>query len=200
MTEPDLKTPNLQQLWQSQEMEDAPMALEEIRTLAGKTQSRIRIRNMVEYVACVVVVAGFGLQGWHPPNPMYRWGALMVIPGALFICWQLYVRGGARRPPEASAASLMDFHRSEMVRQQAMFRSAWLWYLGPMTPGMVVMLTSFFLYPTGNAARIYQAQLVGATTTVIISILVWLVVFLNHRLAAWRIQKKIDDLDALTRG
>lgn len=195
MTEPDLKD-----LWQSQEMEDAPMALADIRALAGKTQSRIRIRNMVEYVACVFVVAAFGAQAWHPPNPMYRWGALLVIPGALVICWQLYVRGGARRPPDASAASLMDFHRTELVRQREMFRSAWLWYLGPMTPGMVVMLTSFFLYPAGHAARISHAQVVGATTTAIICALVWLVVFLNHRLAAWRIQKKIDDLDALRRG
>jgi hypothetical protein len=195
MSEPDLKT-----LWQSQEMEDAPMALADIRALAGKTQSRIRIRNMVEYVACVFVVVAFGAQALHPPNPMYRWGAILVILGAPLICWQLYARGGSRRPPEASAANLMDFHRAELVRQRQMFRSAWLWYFGPMTPGMVVMLTSFFLYPTGHAARISHAQFVGATTTAIVCALVWLVVFLNHRLAAWRIQKKIDDLDALGRG
>jgi len=195
VAEPDLKS-----LWQSQEQEHAPMALADIRALAGKTQSRIRIRNMIEYVACAFVIVAFAAQAWHPPNPMYRWGAILVILGAPVICWQLYARGGARRPPEASAANLMDFHRTEMVRQRDMFRSAWLWYLGPMTPGMLVMLASFFLYPVRGAPSIPATQLAGATMMGVIVGLTWLAVFLNHRLAAYRIQKKIDDLDALKRG
>ena len=176
------------------------MALEKVRASAGKFQSRIRIRNMIEYVAAAVVIAAFGWHAWNASNPMAQWGAILVIPGALFIVWQLHVRGGARRAPDASAASVLDFHRGELVRQRDMFRSAWLWYLMPMAPGLVLMLASWFVFTPASPVRSLAEQRVGLGFMSVIVLLVFLVAFLVHRIAAYRLQKQIDDLDALTRG
>lgn len=193
MTEPDLKD-----LWQSQAQEAAPMALEDIRKAARKFQGRIRWRNLIEYVAGLIVIPAFAWQAWSGPNPMHQLGAALVVLGAPVILWQLHVRGGARSTPDASAVSLVDFHRGELVRQREMFRSAWLWYLLPMAPGVVLMMASWLVFPRAIPGRTFEEDRMVVGFAMIVTALVFLVVFLVHRLAAYRLQKQIDDLDAAT--
>jgi hypothetical protein len=192
--------PDLKDLWQSQATQEGPMTVEQIRTRATCFQSRIRIRNLIEYLAIPVVLAGYGKMAWDATEPMTRIGAIMVMLGALVLGWQLHVRGGARRAPAASATAVMDFHRAELVRQRDALSTVWLWYLGPLVPGLAVILASWWLHPRLSATRDLAQARTGLLITIAICIAVFAaVLWLNNR-GARRLQKMIDDLDALTRG
>ena len=130
MSEPDLKT-----LWQQQPTEYDPMTLEHIRTKANAFQKKIRRRNLVEYLAMVVVVLGFSPLLFATQSWMMQAGGALIILATPFIAWQLHRRGSARKTPDA-ATVLADFHRAELVRQRDALRSTAAWYLGPLVPGV----------------------------------------------------------------
>lgn len=195
MTEPDLK-----QLWQSQEQENAPMPLEQIQAAAGRFQRRVRIRNLIEYAAGLIVIPSFAWQALNAPHPLYQAGAAMIAVGALVCLWQLHLRGGARRTPGASAASVMDFHRSELARQREAMGSVWLWYLGPFAPGMALCLASLWLHPPARYALNPAEGRANVALAAALAVLVFLGVFALNRLGARRLQREIDRLDALGRG
>src|SRR5687767_3044476 len=176
MNEPDLKS-----LWQSQEPEETPMALDEIRIHAGRFQRRIRFRNAIEYAAGLIVVPAFAAWAWTAPDVITKAGAALTVIGALFCLWQLHVRGGARPAPEASAAALLDFHRRELVRQRDALRSVWLWYLGPFVPGMLLIQLGDFLTPPKNPAISVEADRAITGMFTVVVVLVFAVIFLVNR-------------------
>jgi hypothetical protein len=193
MTDPDLQT-----LWQSQKPEEPPMSLAEIRSKAGAFQRRILVRNVIEYAAGLIVVPSFALMAWNAPQVLTKVGAVLVALGALVCLWQLHARGGAKRAPDAGAASLIDFHRQELERQRDALASVWLWYLGPFVPGMALILLSSWLAPV--ATRSVESQRAGTLMMTVIVVLVFLVIFLLNKLGAHHLQKEIDKLDALQGG
>ena len=195
MSESDLK-----QLWQSQEQENAPMPIEQIHASATRFQRRVRLRNLIEYAAGLIVVPSFAWQAIHGPNPLYKIGAALIVLGALVCLWQLHLRGGARRTPGASAASLTDFHRCELVRQQKALKSVWLWYLGPFAPGMALCLTSFWLYPPARYALSPADGRASLMVATVVAVLVFMTVFGVNRLGARRLQREIDKLDDVSRS
>jgi hypothetical protein len=88
-------------------------------------------------------------------------------------------------------ANGLEFYRRELERQRDLLQSVWLWYLGPLIPGPVVLMVA--------KVRIYPGQLrlfglnLGAFT--LFFVLVWM---LNQR-GARRLQSRIDELDSLGR-
>lgn len=195
MSEPDLKI-----LWKSQETEEPPMALDEIRRKARRFQGGVRIRNLIEYLAGLIVVPSFALWAWRAPELPVKLGAAMVVVGSLFALWQLHLRSGARRPPEASAVALMDFHRAELIRQRDALRTVPLWYLAPFAPGMFTLLIYRLLNPVEKATRSLEADRAMSVMMIIIVVLLFAVVGLTNALAAHRLQAKLDELDRLGRA
>jgi hypothetical protein len=115
------------------------VSIEQIRAKADKFQSAVRRRNRIEYVAGVLVVAGFGWYIWIFRTPLMRLGSLLIIAGTLFIMAWLHFRVSAN--PIPSQISFMDYiarYREELRRQQTALRTVWLWYLGPLVPGLVL--------------------------------------------------------------
>ena len=176
------------------------MSLDQIRKAARGFQRGMMIRNGVEYAAGLVVVPAFSLMAYRAEETVIRIGAILVVLGALFALWQLHRRAGARRPPEASAAALMDFHRSELVRQRDAIGSAPLWYLLPFVPGMYTLLIGGLLNPQLHPGRDPEAHQFGMVGMIAVTTLVFVVGALIHRLSFYKLQKKIDELDALQRG
>jgi hypothetical protein len=193
VTEPDLKL-----LWQDQPTEYDPMTLEHVRAKANAFQKKIRRRNLVEYLAMPVVVLGFSPLLFATHSWMMQLGGALIILATGYIGWQLHRRASARAAPESGAA-LVDFHRGELVRQQKAVRSAGSWYLAPLIPGMVMMtLGRWFQSPA--AGRTTETDHVIIVLCSIIVALAFLAVWLVNRLGAHRLQKEIDELDALRRG
>jgi hypothetical protein len=132
----------LQKLWTQQTQEPFTMSLADVHLHAQRFQSRVRLRNTMEYVAAAFVVVFFGWTAATVPEPIVQIGAGLIMAGALYVCWKLYQLGRAatRSEMEAGAQSWAAFHRAELVRQREALRTVWSCYLAPFVPGMVVFL------------------------------------------------------------
>jgi len=118
------------------------MSIADVHVRAERFQSRIRSRNLIEYVAAAFVIGVFGWMTVIVPEPSVQAGAVLIILGALYVCWQLHKLGRAasRSEMNAAASSWADFHRNELTRQRDALRSVWRWYLAPFLPGVLVFL------------------------------------------------------------
>ncbi len=118
------------------------MSLADVHLHARKFQSRVRLRNTLEYVAAAFVVVFFGWTAVTVPEPIVQIGAGLIMAAALYVCWQLYRlgRSATRGELNAGAQSWAAFHRGELARQREALRTVWSWYLAPFVPGMVVFL------------------------------------------------------------
>ncbi len=182
--EPD----DLKALWREQPLEETPpMTLEFIHARAF--QSRVRRRNVIEYVASAVVVVTFGAYTVVLPYAVLRIASGLVIAGVLTVVWQLYRRASARPAPHADALS---FHRAELVRQRDALRSAWLWYLMPFMPGLGLFAIGMAM--TQPHAPLAWKLSLPAFTGLYVAFWIWI----NVR-GRKRLQGEIDDLDALAR-
>jgi Flp pilus assembly protein TadB len=179
----DLKT-----IWKSQETENSPMALEDIRTQAGKLHSRVRWRNFAELAGAAVAVGVFGFYIWLFPDPLMRTGSVLVILGTLYVVWQLLTRARTEAVPgEGSAASWTDYYRSELVRQRDALKGVWKWYLAPMAPGLALFLA-------GMVHSRPQAALGAIAGAAAFCAVVFLAIGFLNTWAAGRLQKMIDSL------
>jgi hypothetical protein len=170
------------------------MSMEEIRNRSGKFEGTIYWRNAREYVAALVVVVFFGFEFWRVPDVLTRVGYGLMIAGMLYLSWQLHRRGSSRTmPAELGLATGLEFFRRELERQRTLVENVWTWYLGPLIPGWVVLTAAFARTNPGHMRHIGLfsgvLNLIGALSFVA----VWK---MNQR-AARRLQRRIDELDAL---
>jgi len=170
------------------------MSLAEIHTRADRFQSRIRVRNWIEYAASGLVIVAFGWTAAMTPAPVIQAGALLIIVGVLYVCWKLYELGRvATKAERDNAASLADFHRAELVRQRAALATVWRWYLAPFAPGMTVFLAGVAFVPELEAPLIARIA-VFALGAALVIVLFGFVAFINA-LAVKRLDAEIAALD-----
>ena len=143
----------LQKLWTQQAQGPFTMSLADVHLHAQKFQSRVRLRNTIEYVAAAFVVVFFAWTALTVPEPIVQAGAGLIMAGALYVCWQLYRlgRSATRGELNAAAESWAAFHRGELARQREALRTVWSWYLAPFVPGMVVFLAGVSFTPDNPA-------------------------------------------------
>jgi len=170
------------------------MSLAEIHTRSERFQSRIRLRNVTEYVAAAFVVSVFTWMAVTIPLPIVQAGAVLIILGALYVCWQLYLQGRAATKAELDrAVSLADFHRAELMRQRAALSTVWRWYLAPFAPGTLVFIAGVAFAPELDASLLARLSLF-ATWAGFIGAIFAAVAWLNA-VAVRRLDKEIAALD-----
>src|SRR5262249_1229901 len=109
----------LGRLWREQKLKGDKMPLDEIRQKAEKFESRVRRRNLREYIAGVIVVVTFGAMVFRAPNTLGRLGAGLIVVAAIYIIYSLRIRGSAQNIPEdAARMSFIQFHRRSLERQR----------------------------------------------------------------------------------
>ena len=189
--ENELPPENLKSLWQNQSVEPVQMSLEEIRQKAERFQKKIRHRNLREYVAAVLVVAGYGFYIWF--LPYVRVGSVLVIAGTLYVVYQLHKRGAAKPVPESLAlGTCVEFHRLELERQRDLVRNVWKWYLLPLVPGMLGVIAGLLLHlPADERLRMLPFSLLCAAVF-------WAIWAWNRR-GANKLQRQIDELNSMNR-
>jgi hypothetical protein len=181
-----------QALWQSQTQEHEPMSLAEIHQKARKLERGVRWRNIREYVASVVVIAGFSPVLFHKDSWMMQAGAALIIAATIFVAWRIHRQASASAVPEIGEA-LRDFHREALIRQRDALRSVGRWYLAPFLPGMVlVMMGRWFQSHVGG--RSLAMDHLGILITSAVCALVFGGVWWLNQLGARRLQKEIDKL------
>lgn len=129
----------LKNLWKDQAMTTTALSPGQLRSGATRLRRRVVLRNALEYAVCALVIAGFAFHFVRFPAPFMRVGSVLVIAGTLVVAWQLHRRASSTPlPGDAGARSWLDFQRAQLMRQRDALRSAWLWYIGPLVPGVVV--------------------------------------------------------------
>jgi hypothetical protein len=131
----------LRDLWQDQKVEGGKMSIDEIRYKASTFERAIRKRNMIEYIAAVVVFVSFGIQMFIAPNEIMAVGNGLVLLGAAYVVYCLHTRGSAQSvPEEMGRETVLDFYRTSLERQRNLLLKVWTWYLLPFVPGVGLIL------------------------------------------------------------
>jgi hypothetical protein len=112
---------------------------------------------------------------------------VLVVLGTLVVMWQLHRRAASRAVPEDFAVNCLQFQRTELARQRDALRTVWLWYLGPLVPGLAVFMWSI----QGRSARPIDL-LVDLTMLTAFAAVAWI-----NRWGAAKLQRQIDALNAL---
>lgn len=181
------------QIWQSQHVEPVSMSIEEIRSKAAKFEGTIQRRNLRETIVAVALIPVFGLFLRWFPTPVERAGSCLTIAGLLYLIYRMNGMAAAKRTPSGGGfETCVAFHRRELARQRDLLRSVWLWYLGPLVPGILV----FNLGVLGKKiSPEHPAQWWRAAPFVILMVAwFWVVIWINRR-AAQGLQRRIDELD-----
>ena len=192
----------LTELWHSQKLDGKELSMEEIRGKVNKFERNIKIRNGIEYVAAVVVLAGFGPQIFLGENLYVRAGALLILLATARVVYVLHKHGSAQSlPEELGRAASLDFYRSALVRQRDLLSSIWIWYLLPFLPGVALSLFGFAVRDgliLNQPAPIEEQGAGGLAGLLVVIGLFAAVVFiaaaLNKRKAR-KLQAEIDALD-----
>lgn len=179
-------------LWQSQAMEYDPMTLAQIHAKATTLQSKVRRRNVREYLASIVVIAAFSPVLLQRGSWLMQAGALLIIAATAFVAWQIHRRGSAQPAPDGGEA-LIDAYRQQLIRQRDALRSVGAWYLAPFAPGMALLMLGRWFQHHAAHRPIGLDHLVIALSTAAVA-LVFLVVWLVNRRGADRLQRRIDEL------
>ena len=195
----------IERLWQNQPAEGAHISSEDLRRRMRKFERKIFWRNLREYVAGAIVIAGYAYYEWKLPALLLRIGSGLTIAGALLVMFQLHRRASAESPAsDLGHSTYVEFHRRELVRQRDALRSVWSWYLLPFVPGLAVFLGGLTKTAV-DAARLAghplsPFQIVEyVAISASFAILVFGGVLLLNRRSAARLQAQINDLEALTR-
>jgi hypothetical protein len=189
----------LQSLWTQQKQEPFAMSLADIHERAERFRSRIRVRNWIEYGAGAIVIFAFGMIALATPDLIVRIGVGLVILGVLYVSWNLATRAGAARKDDASPAlSWAEFHRAQLARQRDALASVWRWYLGPLVPGVaVVMLGS--AVASSRGLPLWAGVAVAALGFAWVAAVFFGIAWLNAR-AAQQLDAEIAALDRARAG
>lgn len=175
-------------LWRGQDLPPLqPLPPQQLAEQASRLQGIVSRRNRREAVVAALMVPVFLFSAWIFPHWMTKLGALLVLAGTGVVMWQMVRRASARALPRDLASSLLDFHRRELARQRDALRSAWLWYVAPIVPGLVLLLC-------GRQIENGRWQ----PSVFIVTALTMLGVVLVNLYAARGLQRQIDKLDQLT--
>jgi len=183
---------HMKELWQSQPTEGVRMSIDQIRVSAGRFERRIQWRNVREYVAAIAVVVFASFEFWRAGDAMVRIGFGLMIAGIFYLIWHLLSKGTWRPLPEdAGLSSCIEFQRRQLEQQRDLLNSVWRWYLGPLIPGMAVLLLAF---ASANPGHLKHPALVVVPEAMFFVAICVGIVLVNGR-AARRLQRQIDELE-----
>ena len=184
---------HLKALWQGQDTETPEMTAKAMRVLARNYGDNLRGRIWLALTFGVFEVALFGLQAWRAPNDVMRAGDMIMMAGGVWMIWRIVVMRPRRLPPpEASTATLIEFHRAELERQPS--NLSWMIVTtAPIFLGMFVALVGMQkARPNMSLANI---------APVLLLIAVWCIgAFVLQRRQAKRRAEQIAEMDDLRRG
>jgi hypothetical protein len=183
----------VKQAWQASVAIAGAPPLEDVRKGADKFYRYVKWRNRVEYAACVIVVVAFSAYVFWLPHILHKVGSVLVVLATLYVARQLHRRASAVPPETAGTMPLLLFARVQMVRQRDALRSIFSWYILPFVPGMGLFLAGTLLQKHADGALKLVDAVVVAVVIAVFAGVWWL-----NQLGARRLQRHIDEIDALT--
>lgn len=184
----------IKRAWQSSVEIAGALPLDEVRKGADKFYRVVKWRNRIEYVACAAVIVIFGYYFFTYEHVLHKLGSVLVIAAAIYTPWQLHRRASAVAPEMAGTMPIYAFLRGQLVRQRDALKSIFGWYILPFVPGIALMIAGNGLDPKIEAAGpphwVRWLSLVAMFA--IVGVIWW-----GNQVVARRLQKRIDEIDAL---
>lgn len=181
--------------WRGESTSASLPPIAELRERADRFRRKIHRRNLFEYLAGVLVIAGFGLIAWLVPIALLRIGATLIIGGTCVVLWQLHRRTAPLTPPEnGGQLPILEYQRQELVRQRDALESIFTWYLLPIIPGVAVIMAIPFVDP---AWPIGDDSILDTAIRPLFSAAVLGAVYAINKIAARKLQGQIDEIEAL---
>jgi len=183
---------HLKALWQGQDSETPTMTAMAIRALARNYGDNLRGRIWLGVGVAAIEVVVFVSYAWRAQNEILRTGWLIMLAGIGWMTWRIVGKRPARLPPpEASAATLIEFHRAELERQRTNF--TWVTVsAAPIFVGMVVALVGM------QKAR-PNMSLANVAPVAALAVAWWFAAVVMQRRQARRLAEQIAEMDELAR-
>jgi positive regulator of sigma E activity len=180
-----MREQDLLRTWQQQPMVISPISIEQVQVKVLAFQRRTRIGYVLELIAAILVLLGYGAVVWSFPNLWVKVGSALIILAGFFIFYQFHKRWNARVPPENLGTQILQFHKQELIRRRDMLRSSWVWYISPLVPGMLIYWLGMLQANPQNPFNIIGIVICFAT---------FFGVGLFNEWRARRVQRQIDSL------
>ena len=163
---------DLRGLWQGSTPEGPSVDPEAVKTQARAFEQKIRRRNLVEWTAAALVVVSFGGRAVYADDWVVVAGNVLVALAALFIAVYFWRNGQVELTldPTADTRSFLESHARAVEAQAQLVARAPLWYLGPLTVGMLVLVAG--RRPPAAAPLGPGAATVGFVASVFLGVLV----------------------------
>ena len=185
----------IRESWQ-REGSAAPLpSIAELRDRADAFRRKIKRRNLIEYIAGGLSMIVFAFVAVVVPAPGMRIALMALMIGLIIVMWQLHKRTAPLTPPEHGGQySVLEYQSRELTRQRDALNTVFLWYLLPIIPGMVL----FYSLPLFDPDFAGQSEVIWRVLRKIgfASLFFGVVYWLNKR-AAGKLQRKLDDIEAL---
>lgn len=166
------------------------MTLATIRSKALKFQTKVRRRNMREYVSLAVGAVVYGAFVWILPGLLTKIGAVLTLAGMFLSVYQIYRDGSSQEVPvDSSAGDCLEFHRRQLIRQRDMLRRVGPRQIGPVMPGFVLFFAGVWV----SQVRDTRSAIVMAITGVLAVSVFGFIYGFNVR-SANKLQHEIDAL------
>ena len=185
----------LRDLWATDQGDKFTMSIADLTARSDRFRSKIKRRNITEYLAAILVIGIFGWLAYSIPVLSVRIGAGLIILAAIYISWQLN-KVASVDTGDAPMDNLASTHRRELVRQRDALRSVWRWCLMPFVPGILV----FTLGTTIEAGASVPVWAVIVTSVVSLGFTgaIFFGVWALNAYAARKLDEQIRELDSVT--
>jgi len=180
--------------WRGQAREVPPMALEQVRAEALRSQGRLRRAVILGPLIAMVLILALIPSLFSPLPLMKAWGAL-AIAWAVFYIWKRHRMFPAQSVPDDATACL-DFHLGVLRRQREAIRSAWRWLLAPLIPISVLLVIARWTGPPPPWRAVWVDHLIIAVAWVFV-IETWALCWLWMLRGADKREDRIEALEAL---
>lgn len=158
-----------------------------VRARAEAFSGTIRRRNAAELVASLFVLGFSAVIAARSTSRLGVAAAASLASGVVVVVAILLRRGRPNTPPppDAPTREVLAFHRAELERQATLLAGAWLWYVGPLVPGIVLVTVDSYAQSVAahperaGAAAVLAAGVLALSGAVLVG-----VAWLNRRAAA----------------
>jgi len=185
-------TDPVRDLWASQPVAPVRPSPGELDRHARRLDRRVRQRNALEYGAGAIPILVFGAMTLSHGDPLMRLASAAIVLGVIVVLYNLHRRAGASRV-EDWAASILDHHRAQLVRQRDALASVWRWYLAPLVPGLALLFAG--VWRLRSASDGPAAATLAMLPPVLIAFIVFAGIHWLNRIGARRLTRAITALD-----
>ena len=166
MNDQDLKS-----LWQSAEVSEHPaLDVEEVALQGERFERKIRRRNLMEWAACIVVAAVFGVDAIESINGWELAGNLIIAFGAITIGVVLWRKGqvSLEADPSGNTAEFLGEHAHALEVQARLLEGVPLWYLLPLGLGILLLRFSDYV----EAGEVKASWLIVTSFIVVVFVVI----------------------------